>query len=348
MAQSVSFGFGPECFGGADSSGTPPDIQHKTNDSNFERKKTFADTDDSLDLRMADRHKGLGDGNGGVLMRSALGSAAYASLDPVQRARTLRYKPAEHVLRKNKFTPLPAHITDGSESRPTPRQFYDSVALTAGPEPEGMFKQLLLSDLSWATEPAAPDDLLAVSEHRWSFRGAADLAGKSQSHCFFVRCLLDMQRNVQCEEEGDALDPRYIKVCKSFVCGQCGRGRPGDMYQLLLHFVSNAPIFDEWARYLSGAFQDTRANQEAFLVPHVEQVWFRFCRMLPALEEIFQVLNTRFVGQHRLPMVGDVVRESMRRRCFSSKAVTTNEMFSQEKYVNDTIKNVRRCFRIGL
>merc|ERR1712216_903262 len=157
-------------------------------------------------------------------------------------ARANRYEPSAKVVRERKITRLRDGSSGGSDARATPRQFSGPGALQDGPEPQAMFKQLLLSDLSWATEPTAAEDLAAVRSHRWTFRGAAELAEKGQSYCFFVRCLLDMQRNVQCEEEGEALDPKLVKACKLFICSQCGAGRPGDMYQLLTHFVSNAVI----------------------------------------------------------------------------------------------------------
>lgn len=277
-------------------------------------------------------------------MRSSLGDAAYKPLDPFDRARQQRFQPTAKVLRTHKITRLRDGMPEG-ESGTSPRQGSGIAALKDGPEPQGMFKQLLLSDLSWATEPTAPEDLAGVRDHRWCFRGAVELAERGQCYCFFVRCLLDMQRNVQCEEEGDALDPKLVRACKLFVSGQCGAGRTGEMYQLLTHFVCNAVIFDEWDRYLKDAFANERAGQEAFLVPHMEQVWYRFCRLTPTLEEIFDVLNARFVWRHRLPKVGDVVRESMKRRCFSSKATLTNEVL--EKCNNEILKDVRRCFKLG-
>lgn len=300
-------------------------------------------------VTIPERHLGLGMGAGGQLARHCIGSAAYAPLDPVERARQLRCgsELSAKVLRSRKITRLRDGLCEGGEGRHTPRVFSGSAALKDGPEPQGMFKQLLLSDLGWATEPSSLEDLGAVRDHRWTFRGAVELAERGQSYCFFIRCLLDMQRNVQCEEEGDALDQKLVRACKLFVSGQCGAGRTGEMYQLLTHFISNAVIFDEWDRYLKDAFANERASQEAFLVPHLEQVWTRFCRMLPSLEEIFDVLNTRFVWRHRLPKVGDVVRETLKRRCFSSKAVMTNEMFTQEKCNNETVKNIKRCFHLG-
>jgi hypothetical protein len=313
------------------------------------RKSTTFEGSPTRTVALYQRNDGLGQGMGGQLARSALGTTAYMQLDPVERQR--QYKkaldPPPQVLRDRKFTRLPHGHAEGADPRQTPRQFSESVALKDGPEPQGMFKQLLLSDLSWATEPTAPLDLNAVREHRWAFRGAVELAERGQSHCFFIRCLLDMQRNVQCEEEGDALDPELTRACKLFVGGQCGVGKSGEMYQLLTHFISNAIRFDEWERYLKDAFAHERHNDESFLVPHLEQVWSRFCRILPTLDEIFAVLNTRFVWRHRLPKVDELVRESLKRRCFSSKAVINNEIMSQEKCNNETVKNVKRHFKLG-
>lgn len=280
---------------------------------------------------------GLGSGVGAQLAKSALGSAAYKSLDPIERARQQRMELPSKVLRSHKVTRL---VTPREA---TPRE----TRISTLDEPQRMFRELLLSDHAWAQQPAAPEDLAIIRDHRWSFRGALDLAERCQGHCFFIRCLLDMQRNVQCEEEGDALDPTLTKACKVFVSGQCSHHKEGQMYQLLTHFISNAVIFEEWDRYLKGAFASEKANQETFLVPHLEQVWFRFCRMLATLEEIFGILDSRFVWRHRLPRVGDIVKQTVKKRCFSSQEVTRNEMFTQEKYMNETVKNLKRCFGLG-
>jgi len=113
-------------------------------------------------------------GAGGQLARHCIGSAAYAPLDPVERARQLRCgsELSAKVLRSRKITRLRDGLCEGGEGRHTPRVFSGSAALKDGPEPQGMFKQLLLSDLKWATEPTAEQDLQAVREHRWTFRGA--------------------------------------------------------------------------------------------------------------------------------------------------------------------------------
>lgn len=292
-----------------------------------------------------DKNIGLGTGLGSQLMKSSMGSTAYTTLHPLEKMKQTQYEIHPQVMRTRKVTRLTDNLSSGAATPRTPKP---DEALRDGGEPRGMFRELLLSDLAWATEATGPEELNTVREHRWFFRGAAELADRGRSYCFFVRCLLDMQRNVQCEEEGAALDPRLTKACKLFVSGQCGNGSTCEMYQLLTHFISNAVIFDEWDRYLTTAFADGRANQEAFLVPHLEQVWTRFCRILPTMEEIFDVLDARFVWRHRLPKVGDVVRETMKRRCFSSKAVTNNEMFTQEKCNNETVKNIKRSFGIGM
>lgn len=290
------------------------------------------------------RNKGLGTGLGSDLTRTALGTAAYTPLDPFESSRRQRSELPSKVMRGHKLTRLATtnSSVDGNAGEASPKVFQPTAD-----EPQRMFRELLLSDQAWATQPSCAEELKIVSNHRWTFRGAVELAERGQSYCFFVRCLLDMQQNVQCEEEGDALDPTLTKACKSFVIGQCNMGKLGDMYQLLTHFTSNAVIIDEWDRFLRNAFASERANQEAFLVPHLEQVWVRFCRMIATLEEIFGVLNTRFVWRHRLPKVGDIVRETIKRRCFSSKAVNTNEMFTQEKCSNETVKALKRCFALG-
>jgi hypothetical protein len=202
-----------------------------------------------------------------------------------------------------------------------------------------------LRDQGWGKETAVDEDLELVRAHRWTFRGAVAIARQGKSHCFFVRCLLEMQQNIQCDEEGEVLQPALLQACKIFVSGQCGSGRSCEVYQLLSHFISNSVIFDEWEKFLGDAFDNPRANQEAFLVPHLEQVWSRFCRLVPVLEEVFGVLDTRFVWRHRLPRVGDLVREHMKRRCFSKDSILKNDLYAQEKLSNETIKNIKRTFK---
>lgn len=289
------------------------------------------------------RHSGLGTGLGSQLTRSALGAAAYTPLDPFERNRRDRSELPSQVLRTHKLTKLGS--VEASLRRGGTGDCRSKVG--AVDEPQRMFRELLLSDQAWAIQPAGEQDLAIVKDHRWNFHGATEMAERGQSYCFFMRCLLDMQQNVQCEEEGDALDRTLTKACKTFVAGQCSTGRDGEMYQLLTHFISNAVVIDEWDRFLKDAFANERANEEAFLVPHLEQVWLRFCRMIQTLEDIFGVLNTRFVWRHRLPKVGEVVKDTIKRRCFSSKAVQQNELFVQEKCSNETVKAIKRCFGLG-
>mmetsp|Transcript_35283 Transcript_35283/g.104820 ORF Transcript_35283/g.104820 Transcript_35283/m.104820 type:complete len:120 (+) Transcript_35283:3-362(+) len=118
------------------------------------------------------------------------------------------------------------------------------------------------------------------------------------------------------------------------------------MYQLLTHFISNSMVFYEWDKFLRVAFEDARAAQESFLAPHLEQVWGRFSRLRATLEGVFGTLDGRFAWKHRLPKVGELVQEHMRRRCFSSEAVTRNELFAQANLRNETLKQVK--FAIGI
>lgn len=331
----VTFGFNPDAFGG----------DEEVAEATPKARHSLAPISTRAHVPHGARNPGLGKHLGGQLTRSAFGGAAYQMLDPAERARQMRYELSTSALRNRKVTRLSAGAAPDTldESDPnTPRQWITSPLMDE--EPLGMYRELLLSDQPWATELLGHEDLRMVCEHRWVFRGARELAEKSRSLCFFVRCLLDLQRNVQLEDDGDALDPKLVKACSLFVSGQCNLGRAGEMYQLLTHFISNAVVFDEWDRYLKSAFESTRANEERFLVPYLEQVWGRFCRLIDVLEEIFSVLNTRFVWLHRLPRIGDLVREHMKRRCFSGDSVTRNDMFASEKCTNETVKAIKRAF----
>mmetsp|Transcript_111169 Transcript_111169/g.192761 ORF Transcript_111169/g.192761 Transcript_111169/m.192761 type:complete len:344 (+) Transcript_111169:103-1134(+) len=328
----VNFGFEAERFGGDE------DVGETTS---AKPRNSFAPLAQRSQLPHSARNAGLGKNLGGQLTRSALGGAAYQMLEPGERARQLRHEHSANTLRQRKVTRLSAEpVADLSEGTARP---WITSPLTDN-EPQGMFRELLLSDQGWASEQQSREDLRVICDHRWTFRGAMELAERSRSLCFFVRCLLDLQRNVQLEDEGDALDPKLVKACALFVTGQCNMGRAADMYQLLTHFISNAVIFDEWDRYLKGAFESSRANQESFLIPYLEQVWGRFCRLIDVLEEIFSVLNSRFVWLHRLPRVGELVREHMKRRCFSGDSVTRNDMIMSEKCSNETVKSIKRAF----
>merc|ERR1711907_458316 len=87
---------------------------------------------------------------------------------------------------------------------------------------------------------------------------------------------------------GDQLDGSL----QSFVNVNSQDGRMGGMYHMLTHFISNSSVFYEWDRFLKSTFEDERANQESFLVPHLEQVWGRYCKFRDVLETIFDVLST--------------------------------------------------------
>merc|ERR1719335_1565382 len=107
------------------------------------------------------------------------------------------------------------------------------VSLRDEPEPQGMLLGLLLDDRGPVTE----EDLQRIEEHRWNFAGALELATKRRSHCFFIWCLLELQRNVQLEEEGEPLEPSFLNACKSFVKVNSHDGHVGEMYHLLTHFI---------------------------------------------------------------------------------------------------------------
>lgn len=299
---------------------------------------------------LSDRHAGLGKSIGSQLTKTALGGAAYQVLDPLARTRQKRFELSVQTLKSYKIIPLPPDAaTEGmfpmrqsSMSRPqtTPNALRDG-------EVPGAFQQLLLCQEGWPTEQARREELRIIREHRWTFYGALELAERSRSYCLFVRCLLDLQRNVQLEEEGSLLDPYLLQACTSFVTSQCSTKRAGDVYQMLTHFISNSVIFDEWDKYLKEAFESTRAQEESFLIPYLEQVWLRFCRFVDILEEIFRNLNVKFVRASFLPSVRDLVQEHMRRRCFCTDAVTRNRIFVQEKCRSDTVKAIKRTLGLG-
>jgi len=286
------------------------------------------DADKLKSRQTVERNVGLGSGPGGQIARSFLSEKGNMILDPLMPI----VRGQRGGLRNVHGPPFEPKVPEVQRGLP--------ASLSEGPEPQGMFLALLLNDMT----PPSEQDLTHVCEHRWTFHGALDWARQGRGFCFFVWCLLDLQRNVQLEEEGDALDPKLASACKTFVGAQCREGKAGGMYQLLTHFISNSLVFYEWDRFLRKAFEDQRAGQEGFLVPHLEQVWGRFCRFAAILEGIFDMLNTRFVWRHRLPKAGDLVLDHMKRRCFSSDTILKNELFTQTACRNETIKAVKYAF----
>mmetsp|Transcript_14928 Transcript_14928/g.52408 ORF Transcript_14928/g.52408 Transcript_14928/m.52408 type:complete len:188 (-) Transcript_14928:71-634(-) len=161
---------------------------------------------------------------------------------------------------------------------------------------------------------------------------------------FFVWCLLEMQKNVQTQEEGDPLDATLTNACQSFVGTLGRRGRLADMYQVLTHFICNSVVWHEWHKFLRASFEDSRAGQEAFLVPRLDQVWGRFQRLRTALACIFGTLDDRFVWKHRLPKVSDLLMEHMRKRCFPLDLVAKNDLFLQATLKDETLKQIKFAF----
>lgn len=75
---------------------------------------------------------------------------------------------------------------------------------------------------------------------------------------------------------------------------------------------------------------------------HLEQVWTRYKRLKEILETMFDYLDANFTWRHRLPKVGELVRDHMRRRCFASALITKNELFSSAQAGRDeTLKQVK-------
>lgn len=214
-----------------------------------------------------------------------------------------------------------------------------------GKEPEGAFIALLMADDSAPN----PQVVSFIANHRWTYPGAVDTARRGQCFSCFVWCLLQMQRNVQLQllEEGDCLDRRMANACRSFVSIQGRRGRWADMYQLLSHFICNSPVWTEWAKYLKQAFEDPKANQEQFMVPRLDQVWGRFLTLRAALQNIFDIVDERFVWKHRLLDVSGLITEHMKKRCFPQEFVSKNELFSSTVVKDETLKQIKFTFSWG-
>jgi len=294
---------------------------------------------DSKDQKIGsvERCAGLGNESGGQLARSYLGLVGSS---------TLKMTMAE--IARGTTKGVKQNSEDASPRRGshlTPRNNVDknSDAMLSYSEPRGMWFGLLINDMS----PVSEEDLARVSTHRWNYQGATELAKQGRSICFFVWCLLELQRNVQVGEEGEILNKRLVEACKAFLRCQCREGRMGEMYQILSHFISNSLVFYEWERFVKVIFEDPRSNQEKFLVLHLEQVWGRYCRLKAVLENIFDYLDSRFVWQHRLPKVGELVRQHMKRRCFSSELIAKNDLIASPSVRDETLKQVKYAFGFG-
>jgi hypothetical protein len=283
-----------------------------------------------------DRCVGLGTETGGHLARSYLGLAGSS---------TINNTIAMQAMPRGKTMKNSEDVSPRRRAQLTPRSNADknSETMLRVSEPRGMWFGLLLNDMG----PVSEEDLARVSTHRWNYQGATELARQGRSICFFVWCLLELQRNVQLDEEGDILDRQLVEACKAFVRCQCREGRMGEMYQVLSHFISNSQVFYEWDRFVKVIFEDPRSNQEKFLVTHLEQVWGRYCRLKAVLENIFDYLDSRFVWQHRLPKVGELVRQHMKRRCFSSDLIAKNDLIASPSIRDETLKQVKFAFDFG-
>ncbi|CAJ1344871.1 unnamed protein product [Effrenium voratum] len=271
-----------------------------------------------------DRCVGLGQGTGGNLARSCLGLVGAQTIKDIRAGlQAQATKEVEEIGNQDAPCPVSPRSTTG--------------AMLSYSEPKGMWFSLLVNDMG----PVPKEDLDKVTSHRWTFQGALELAAQGKSICYFILCLLEIQRNIQVDQEEEVLHPSLLEACKTFVRCQCREGKTGEMYQVLTHFISNSLVFFEWERFLNEIFQDSRAHQERFLVTHLEQVWSRYKRLKLFLETIFDYLDDTFTWRHRLPKVGELVRDHMKRRCFSSPRVMRNELFSSQGGRDETLKQVK-------
>jgi len=260
-------------------------------------------------------NNGLGKGLGGQTVRSCLGNIGASVVDPSPRDKK------KNTGRVTVPRDMPAiqvpNLPDGSMPK--------STTTLKDSEPPSLHLALILNDRGDVRD----EDMQHIRNHRWTFDGAAKLASPSRGFGFFTRCLLDLQRNVQLLEDGDPLEPSLARACRTFVHAQVREGQAGEMYHMLAHFISNSLLFPEWDAFLQVSFADQRASQESFLVPHLEQVWVRFCRFRSVVETIFDILDTSYAWRNRLPKVGELLREHMRRRCFDHPHVSKNVLFMQ-------------------
>ncbi|CAK8998806.1 unnamed protein product [Durusdinium trenchii] len=273
-----------------------------------------------------DKCVGLGQGVGGNLARSCLGLQTTTKDTRGGAAGAKEEKKTEALISERQIAEF---------SPASPRSALTGAMLSYS-EPKGMWFSLLLNDMG----PVPSEDLEKVSTHRWTFQGASELATQGKSICYFILCLLEIQRNIQLDQD-EVLNASLLEACKTFVRCQCREGKTSEMYQVLTHFISNSHVFFEWEKFLLDIFQDSRAHQERFIVMHLEQVWSRYKRLTNILESMFDYLDDTFAWRHRLPKVGELLRDHMKRRCFSSPLVTKNELFTSQAVRDETLKQVR-------
>lgn len=290
-----------------------------------------ASWDDGCKLNCA----GLGEGLGGAMVRSILKSTGLTVLRRQSLGRSSRmHHPRGQNLKEPdrlaSMAPLPCKPQHAAKA---------SRSLAEAGLVIGMRTGLAMCDASSA--PAK--EVAEVDSHRWTFDGAVDIAARSRGHCSFVRCLLELQRNVQLDAEGEALDAGLAKSCSAFVAGNYLGGRADEMFCLLTSFLCNAVVFVEWGRFLDTAFEDPLANEEGFLVPYLDEVWRRFCRLSHALQHIFAALD-QLVPLHRLPTVKALVQEHVRRRCFSSEAAWRNALLTRGNAGHPILSEIRHTF----
>mmetsp|Transcript_62828 Transcript_62828/g.117499 ORF Transcript_62828/g.117499 Transcript_62828/m.117499 type:complete len:246 (+) Transcript_62828:76-813(+) len=215
-----------------------------------------------------ERCVGLGQGTGGQLARSTLGVVGAQTLKDIRAGFQAQVsKDAEPKSQLSPSSLLPKAVERDSPVSPHTPSATPRAAVTGSmfsfSEPPGMWYSLLINDMG----PTVQEDMEKVMTHRWNFEGAAQLASQGRSICYFILCLLEVQRNIQMDQEGEVLNASLLDACKTFVRCQCREGKMGEMYQVLTHFISNSLVFFEWERFLNNVFQDARAHQEIEVDP---------------------------------------------------------------------------------
>lgn len=312
-----------------DSAGVLPEASKEPSAREDGMDATFLTRQDNSDHRCKSDHAGALEGVGGMIVRDVYRSTGNSAL----LRRRMRGRNAAAAAQKE------ADIF--ADKAPLPALPHHAAKVSLPWAEAGLGVGTMTSLAMCDGSPAPTRDVADVERHRWTFDGAAELAGRSRGYCFFVRGLLELQRNVQLEDGSGAFQSSLTRSCSAFVRGKCLEGRAGDMFGMLTHFLSNAVVFVEWARFLTRAFEDPRSSSGEFLVPHLEEVWRRFRVLWHALEQMFAQLDAVFVPLHRLPTVKELVKEHMRRRCFNSEAFLKNDLIARERPVHPVLQEVK-------
>jgi len=273
---------------------------------------------------------GLGTGVGGELARDCLCPPAALCQDMDNFCVKSRKDAA--VPPHLKKEALPFNEAVGHERRQCGRKAQVALEMT----PRDLLMGLLLVDSS----PADEKLLEYIRTHRWTFKGAEAIARQGKGFSYFVWCLLHIQQNIQTDFGVRPLEIKQIQACQSFVAVQSRKGGIADMYHLFTHFICSSVIFHEWSMYITKICYDERSGGQNFVAVSLEQVWTRYKFLWQVLQDIFGVLDERYVPKVNLPRIGELLREHVRRTCFSSELVCRHAAFNPSQLQDETMKQI--------